>query len=99
MADKYLKTKTQVKLYNCYWCRCTYCINSQECWDHCTRCWQINNRDLSQRKFKMPEYCENFIENHSSNMRIKDRLYECDHCKYKRELIRLKENIDKLLKY
>jgi hypothetical protein len=81
---------TKIPLYNCYWCRCGWCILRNECIDHCIKC-------LQQKKFKMSLYCENFIEDSESNRRIQARNHECDICKYKKTLEELQEDLQKLL--
>jgi hypothetical protein len=79
----------KIPLYNCYWCRCGWCLNRAECLDHCIRC-------IMQKKFRMPEYCENFIEDSRTNRRIKARNMECEYCQYKIMLQELKDKIKNL---
>ncbi len=85
----------KIPLYNCYWCRCGYCLNHTECLDHCIKCINIRN---NYNRYYIPQYCENFIENHISNRRIKDRLFECETCYYKKELEKIKKSLEILMK-
>lgn len=69
----------QIPLYNCYWCKCAWCVKrtSKECMDRCIRC--ILNDD-----FKLPMDCENFIEKTPETQSLWNEIQVCRHCKYKR---------------
>ena len=80
----------KIPLYNCYWCRCGWCLLRNECIDHCVIC-------IQRKRFKMPLYCERFIEDTNSNRRIKQKNDSCDRCKYKKALNKLQKDLENLL--
>lgn len=69
----------KIPLYNCYWCKCAYCINvSQECRNYCYKCQTLD-------KFKMPiQNCDNFLEKSNKLKKLYKELQKCDNCKYKK---------------
>ena len=67
----------KIPLYNCYWCKCAYCINhTLECFQGCIFCKQ-------QQKFYLKENCNKFLEDTVEVRSLKKEVQKCDNCNYK----------------
>lgn len=78
----------KIPLYNCYWCRCSYCLFRFDC--------RIKDCMLCQRrdKFKMPGYCEQFIEDFTSNKRLYKEIQKCQACRFKKFYLKIKKEMN-----
>jgi|GEM_PF-1883341 len=81
-----------IPLYNCYWCKCAWCVFGGYCKDQkCYLCRQID------KKGKVPyikENCKNFIPDTYDNRKLLNMVQQCDSCKYKRFYYDIKRSVE-----
>lgn len=81
-----------IPLYNCYWCKCAWCLRKSEteCFEKCCRC-------HSKDKFKMPVMdCDRFLEKTTDNKKLYAELQKCSKCKYKKLFKIVKRDLEDL---
>lgn len=79
----------KLKTGNCYWCKCSYCVNYvrlETCMLYCVKC-------RANKNFKMPVNCDDFIEEQKDTKKLVNEIFDlklqlqrCENCDYKRKL-------------
>lgn len=77
---------SKIKLYNCYWCACSYCYNRTECLDRCITC-------IANKKPFVSEYCDRYLEDTRQIRMLKSEIQQCQGCKYKALYLELKNKL------
>jgi len=83
----------KIPLYNCYWCRCAYCIHNSSCRRECDYCRRYG-------KFLIRQHCDKFIEDDKDNKildeirSLKEQVQSCDTCIYKKFHRKLKDMLE-----
>lgn len=78
-----------IPLYNCYWCKCAYCLNYSYC--EVKRCYECK---MIHKKNKLPylkKECNNFIDRYEERSIRKGK---CKDCEYKKKF----SEIEKIMK-
>jgi hypothetical protein len=78
----------EIALFNCYWCKCAYCIYKleTECFNRCLRC-------AERKDFKMPYRCDRFVEDTAENRKLVKEVQKCIKCRYKRFYHKVKKEL------
>lgn len=81
----------KIPLYNCYWCRCGHCLrrSEPECFEKCRICY------LKDR-FRMPEYCDRFVDDTKENKELYKEIQRCENCEYKKVNLKIKGILEKI---
>lgn len=83
---------SKIPLYNCYWCRCAYCANTDcDRLEQCVRC-QAN------QKLFIHEYCDRFTEKEGIVRIVSEpSKIDCGSCEYKTLIESLKSILGKII--
>lgn len=76
----------KIPLYNCYWCRCGWCLFRIECLDRCIQC-------MTAKKWTMPKECDKFVVDSKLNQLLYTKIQKCDRCRYKLFYESVKSNL------
>ncbi len=81
----------KIPYYNCYWCRCAYCVKklSVECFNNCLRCERL-------KKTFPNRHCDKFVEYTEQTAKLWDEVQKCKNCKFKKFYKLIKSKLEKL---
>ena len=72
----------KIPLYNCYWCKCAWCVLKNKCdIRDCIRCKQIDKKGILPY---LKENCDKYLPETIENKKLIDEVQKCRRCKYKR---------------
>lgn len=83
---------SKIPLYNCYWCKCAWCVKSWRCTKK--NCYWCQVRDKKGRLPELKTYCNEFVQEDDYTYKLVREIQRCDNCKYKKLFIDLLDKLE-----